>query len=190
MRISLSRYRQIRIWIAIIIAVICSQSIIFENYFFPIVSIIIWILVLFFVRSKVKEIIADERDYALWGKAAMYALQIFSLCATIFVFILYALKKTNPSYEAIAITLAVAVCLLMVLYSCIFTFLNRDRAFDKRTIIMGIVLLIAVVAALRVLSGEDDRICDNWVRVKHGNPDFPQPTATCGKVSSGQSFTH
>lgn len=181
MKISLKRYQQIRIGIMIIIAIVVSQSLMFENYFIPIITIIIWWLALFLLRSKVKEIIADERDYAIAGNAATLTIKIFSFAAAIMIFVFYAMKQVNPSYETIAITLSITVCILMLLYSCIFTYLHKDKKIDKKFILIFLLLLVACIAALRILSWEDNRICKDGNWQKHGNPDFPKPTMTCQK---------
>ncbi len=179
MKISLKRYQQIRIGIVILISIIISQSLMVENYFIPIITILIWWLILFLLRNKVKEIIADERDYALWGKSAMLAIKIFSFVATIMIFVFYAMKNINPSYESIAITLAISVCILMLTYSCIFAYMNRKTRFDKRFFLIAILLGIAIVASLRILSWEDNRVCKNGQRIQHGHPDFPMPDVPC-----------
>lgn len=179
MKISLKRYQQIRIGIVILISIIISQSLMFENYFIPIITIIIAWLTLFFLRRKVKEIMADERDYAIWGKAALLAMQIFSFASAIMIFVFYAMKKTNPSYESIAITLAISVCVLMLTYSCIFAYMNRKTRFDKRFFLIALLLGLAIVASLRILSWEDNRVCKDGQRVQHGHPDFPIPETAC-----------
>lgn len=181
MKISLKRYQQIRIGITIIIAIIISQSLMFENYFLPIITIIIWWLALFFLRSNVKEIMADERDYAIAGNAATLTIKIFSFAAALMIFVFYAMKQTNPSYETIAITLSITMCILMLLYSCIFTYLHKNKKIDKKFILIFLLFFVACVAALRILSGEDNRICKNGNWQKHGNPDFQKPTITCEK---------
>ncbi len=179
MKVSLKRYQQIRIGIVILISIVISQSLLVENYFIPIITIIIWRLTLFFLRSKVKEIMADERDYALWGKAALLAMQIFSFAAAIMIFVFYAMKATNPSYESIAITLALSVCVLMLTYSCIFAYMNKKTRFDKRFFLIALLLGIAIVGSLRILSWEDNRVCKDGQRIQYGHPDFPMPETTC-----------
>jgi len=50
-------------------------------------------------------------------------------------FVLYALKETNPSYEPIAVTLAMSTCLLMLIYGFIFRFYNRVTNFDYKLLL-------------------------------------------------------
>jgi len=85
----------------------------------------------------------------------------------------------NPSYEPIAMTLSVSTCLLMLLYWFIFSVYNRKWSFDIKMILTWIILIFIIIWAIRIFSGEDDWICENWQRVKHWNPDFPKPNTEC-----------
>lgn len=54
----------------------------------------------------------------------------------------------------------------------------------KKVIIIIIVILlvvIGVVLGVRVVSGEDNWMCQNGEWVKHGNPEAPKPTGECKK---------
>jgi hypothetical protein len=56
---------------------------------------------------------------------------------------------------------------------------------NKTTIFIIVSILIAVFAVvfcIRILSGEDDWICQNGQWVKHGNPNSPAPTSGCGEA--------
>jgi len=169
-------------------SIIFSQSITFGNYIIPIFTIIIGSLILLFLRRKVTEIIADERDYEIWWKAALLSIQIFSWFAAVCMFVLYALKETNPSYEPIAVTLAMSTCLLMLIYGFIFRFYNRVTNFDYKLLLSWVVLILVVFIAIRTFSWEDDRMCNNWEWIKHGNPQFSKPSITCDKKSEDSSY--
>jgi len=65
MKLSLKNYHKVRIGLVIVMSIIFSQSITFGNYIIPIFTIIIGSLILLFLRRKVTEIIADERDYEI-----------------------------------------------------------------------------------------------------------------------------
>lgn len=124
MKITLKTYMRIRLVIVFILAFIFSQSIIFENYIVPIFTMVIWSLFLLYLRSKVQEIIADERDYILAWKSAFLAIQIFSWISAILMFILYTFREQNIYFEVIAQVLAFWICFLMILYSLIFSIFN------------------------------------------------------------------
>lgn len=117
---TLKKYQKIKLFITVVIAVIFSQSIIYNNYLIPLATLVVASLVLIWLRRQVKEVVADERDYANAGKSASWAIQIYSWVAVIAMFVLYAFKDLNFAYEPIAMTLAFSTCLLMFIYSLIF----------------------------------------------------------------------
>jgi len=179
---TLKQYQVLRMAVAVILGVIFSQTIIFQNYLVPIVAVTVAMLVLILAKKKVKGVIADERDYAVGGKAALLTIQIYSWIAVVIMFFLYTKRELYPSYEAIAITLAYSTCLLMIGYGLIFRYYNKIAFLDKKMIytVLFIVAFVAVVIfGLRLLSGEDDWICSNGQWIKHGQPDFPAPTVEC-----------
>lgn len=175
-------YQKIKLATVFITAFVFSSSIVREDYIIPVITLALSSAVLFYVRSKVTDVIADERDYEIGGRSALYAMQIFSWVGVIIMFVLYSLRATNPVYEPVAMTLAFSVTFLMLCYSLIFRYhekyaLGTKRLFFLVTIV--IVLLVALVAGIRLLSGEDDWICTNGEWVRHGNPSFPAPSVPC-----------
>ncbi|MDD4271195.1 MAG: DUF2178 domain-containing protein [Patescibacteria group bacterium] len=124
---TLKQFKIIRLAVVIALAATFSQAIVLKNYLIPIAALIASILILFYLRSRVKEIIADERDYLTGGRSALLAMQIYSWIAVIIMFILYAKRDLNPAYEPIALTLAYSTCLLMLLYSMIFQCYNKVK---------------------------------------------------------------
>ena len=179
---TLKKYQKIKLAITVVLAIIFSQSIIYKNYLIPLATLIIASLGLIWLRRQVKEVVADERDYALAGKSASWAIQIYSWIAVVAMFVLYAFKDLNPAYEPIAMTLAFSTCLLMFVYSFIFNFHNKIKftANKNRFILLAIILSIFLgIFTLRLFSGEDNWVCQGGQWVKHGNPDFPAPTTLC-----------
>ncbi len=173
-----------RVIVAAVLGIIISQSVIYGNLILALVSMILAWIILFYLRSKVKAVLADERDYEIGGTAARWAIQIFSIVAVGFILMFYTQRNINPTYEAISITLSYSVCFLMVLYTLIFKFYNRLVWLKGKNwlILAGIVILMMMtVFGLRLLSGEDDWICQNGQWTKHGQPDWPAPTVECKK---------
>jgi uncharacterized membrane protein len=170
-------FKTIKLIMIIISAMVFSEAIILKNYYIPIAVIIIIALVLFILRRQVKEIIADERDFALAGKAGMIATQFFSWVAVIVMFILYAQRDYNPYYEPVGAALAFSVCFLMLVYVLAYYYLSGAK--PLKIIVSLILTIIIVLAGIRFFSGEDDWICQNGSWIKHGNPDFPAPITEC-----------
>ncbi len=179
---TLKKYQTIKLIIAFILAVIFSQSFIYKNYLLALVSLVVSSLILILIRRQVKEVVADERDYAIAGKSASWAIQIYSWIAVISMLFFYIFQDLNPAYEPIALTLAYSTCFLMFVYSLIFKFQSRTK-FNKdknKFIIFAIVLAIfAAIFTLRFFSGEDNWVCQNGQWIEHGHPDFAAPTSVC-----------
>jgi len=179
---TLKKYQQIKLAIVIIISIIFSQSIIYQNYLIPLTTLVVASLILIWLRRQVKEVIADERDYILAGKSASAAIQIYSWIAVVAMFILYAFKHLNPVYEPVAMTLAYSTCLLMVVYSLIFKFQNKIKFTPSKNKFLIIIIVLSVVFGIftiRLFSGEDNWVCQNGQWTKHGNPSFDAPKSIC-----------
>lgn len=179
---TLKKYHKIRLIVVVITAMLISQSLVLNNFFIPLITVILSSLTLMFLRRRVTEVIADERDYQLGGKSAMLAIQIYSWIAAIIMFVLYSLKANNPAFEPVAITLAYSTCLLMVTYSLVFKFHDRLK-FSKNKIayyfLIALIVAAMAVFTIRLFSGEDNWICQKGEWVKHGQPSFPAPTTIC-----------
>ena len=130
---TLSQYKKVRLATVFVTAIVFSQSIIFHNFIVPVAVLAASSLMLFYLRKKVKGIIADERDYVIAGKSALLAIQLFSMAAVIVMFFFYSLRGAEPYYEPIALTLAISVCALMLIYSAIFKYqIRRDTNGPKQ----------------------------------------------------------
>lgn len=179
---TLKEYRKVRWMFVAVVAMIFSQTVFYENYFIPIAVLVLASLVHLYLRRQVKEILADERDYALAGRSALMTLQVYSWIAVVAMFIFYGLKETNPAYEPIGMTLAFSTCLLLLTNAVIFHYINRVSLSDKKfihSILLLALFAILFIAGVRGLSGEDNWICENGQWVQHGQPDFPAPEAVC-----------
>lgn len=179
---TIKKYQQIKLAITAIIAIIFSQAILYQNYLIPLATLVVASLVLIWLRHQVKEVIADERDYALAGKSASWAIQIYSWIAVVAMFVLYTFKNLNPAYEPIALTLAYSTCTLMVLYSFIFKFQNKIKFTPSKNRFLVLIIILSIVLGvftIRLFSGEDNWVCQNGQWVKHGNPSFAAPKSIC-----------
>lgn len=179
---TLKRYQTIKLVIVVAIALIVSRSIIYNNYLIPIATVVLASLILLYLRRNVAEIVADERDRLAGGQAALLAIQIYAWAAVTVTVGLYANRNLNPAYEATAMTLAFSTCALMLLYALLFRYYDKVKFLDKKllsTLLIIILLGALAVASVRLLSGEDNWICQNGAWVRHGQPSFSAPTVPC-----------
>jgi len=124
---SLSQYNKIRMIVVAIIAIAFSQSILRNSFIIPVAILAVSSATLFYLRRKVKGVIADERDYSIGGKAALLSIQLFSVVAVILMFFLYSIRELNVVYEPMGLVLAFSVCVLMLMYSIIFRIKRGKR---------------------------------------------------------------
>jgi uncharacterized membrane protein len=179
---TLKEFQKVRIVIVVAISVVFSQALVYKNFLVPVAVLIVGSLVLLRARRSVKETIADERDYAMAGKAALLAIQIYSWMAVIAMFFFYSLRDVNPAYEAIGMTLAYSTMVLMLANAVIFRYYDRFSLTDKKllyTLFMLVLFGALFIVGARGLTGEDDWICDNGQWVSHGHPSYPAPGTEC-----------
>lgn len=145
---TLKQYTSARIAIVITLAMFVSVSVTARNYILPLVAAAAALLLLF-LRSKVADVIADERDYAIAGKAARWAMQIYAWAAVAGFFLLYALKGNDPVWAAVAYTLSYSACFILLAYSVIFRIFFGPANVKKSWLVQafGIAIIIALAIA-------------------------------------------
>jgi len=109
-----------RIIVVSIVTIIVSISINYGNWYLPVISIIASWILLYALRKKVKEVIIDERDHIIAGKASVLAMNVYLLFSVIIGIILYSVGKESEALFNIATTLLYSACFLMVFYSILF----------------------------------------------------------------------
>jgi uncharacterized membrane protein len=145
------QYFMVRIVVVVILAIVVSQSVIAHNYIIPIIGIILASALLWYTRGKVTQIVADERDYAIAGAAARWAMQLYAWCAILAFFLLLAFQGTDPVWVAVAYTLSYSACALLLLYAITFrVFAQRKNNASKQwvAIIISGAILIGLAVAL------------------------------------------
>lgn len=188
---TIKQYQGYRIAIIIMLASSISIAINLKNYIAPIIAIAVGMILINLGRQRVKEVLADERDYNLAGTAARYSISVFSIIMVIGMFVLMALQDKNPEFANISALLAYLTCGLMFLNVIIFRFLKTRESNLKIGLVKSfkhylpflllalILAFLVAVASLRMFTPEDEWICDNGAWVRHGNPSASLPTEPC-----------
>ena len=188
---TLKKYNKYRMVVAMLLAFGVSISVSTGNYLLPLVAMILGWLILYNLRQQVDGGIADECDYALAGTSARYTITAVSVLLALGFFVLMHFASDNHELYNLAMLSSYLVCGIMLLNSAIFYYLKLKMKTEKRSfkswiktfgiyfIIAGIFAAIFTIGSLRLISGEDDWICDNGQWIKHGQPSAPQPTETC-----------
>jgi uncharacterized membrane protein len=180
---TVKRFKLYRIMIAAILGAIFSVSIVSNNFILPIISVITAFGMIYMLKKNVKEVLEDERDYEIGGRAARYAMGIYAYLMLIVIFFLFLGRANNPLFETIASILAYSVCSLIIFYSFIFKYLQSDSPLKKnKSLIIFLAILIGlfvIIFNVRLLGGEDNWMCKDGQWIKHGQPDSPMPTKIC-----------
>jgi uncharacterized membrane protein len=98
-----------------ILGAIMAVSVILGNWIVPIFAVIISLLILTVLRRRVKDIVVDERTYAISEKASRLTLQVISVGMALVGIILLAIYRgENKTLTQVAYTLEYATCALLV----------------------------------------------------------------------------
>ncbi|MFA5083786.1 MAG: DUF2178 domain-containing protein [Candidatus Paceibacterota bacterium] len=119
-----------RIVTVIILSFVVSVSISYGNWYLPVISIITAWVFLYALRSRVKEVIADERDYRIAGKASIWAIKIYASISVIVGMFLFIAEKENEVLYAFGSGLVYSACFLMILYSVLFKIYEKKDGHD------------------------------------------------------------
>lgn len=109
----------------IILAVLIGISVNFSNWYLPVAFIVTAWVLLYVLRGRVKEVVADERDYKVAGKASRFAMTIYSLLATVIGLALYIGGKDNLVLFVVGSVLLYSAGFLMLLNSILFKIYQR-----------------------------------------------------------------
>jgi len=181
---TLKQFKILKLAVVIILGAAVGVAVSYHNYIISIVAMALAISLMFFFRGKVKEIIADERDYAVGGRAAGLTIQVYAWLMVLLMFLFLFYYDVNPLPEAMAVvaTLAYSTCVLLLLYTMFFKYYDKVSFLEKKFIyvVVGVLLiLLLTIAGLRLLSGEDNWMCQNGQWIKHGQPSAPMPSLEC-----------
>lgn len=172
------QYRTITAFVAAIIGFSVSLANLTGIYISMLV-ITIGMAVLLYAKSRVKDVLEDERDKTVGGEAARLAIGAYSTISIVVMFVLYPFRLQNPFFETIVLTLSFSACALMGIYSL--AFYLRNKGVKPKTFFWALIAvsLIVFLTGVRLLSGEDSWICKDGEWTEHGKPSSPKPVIKC-----------
>jgi uncharacterized membrane protein len=122
-------YKTFKIWqrvLLVIIAVVVAISVTTGNAIIPIPTVIIGVVLIIILRRRVKDVVADERVYAVADKASRLTLQIVGIAMAAVGGILLAISRGGSSVLAqVGFTLEYATSGLLVIYYIAYIYYNR-----------------------------------------------------------------
>jgi uncharacterized membrane protein len=116
-----------RILTVLVVSIITSTSVNTGNWYLLVVILITAWIFLSALKRKVKDVLVDERDYQIAGKASLHAMTIFNMIAVTTGLILYISGKDDPVLFSVGNVLVYSACFLMFLYAVLFKIYVRKN---------------------------------------------------------------
>ena len=119
------KYKKFKIYRTIVAATLGAIVGVFTvsgNYVVPIVAIIVAFFLMYFLKTRVKEVITDERIEKISGKASYMTCMIIAVGMAFGGIVLMAFKEKYPVYLPVAYTLSYLACGMILLYSIFFRY--------------------------------------------------------------------
>lgn len=126
-KINYKTYRIYKLLSVIIIAAIVSSFITLGNYIVPLIIIVLFSLILFFLKRKVNVKLRDERIDYIAGKASRIVLVFSNLIIAIAGIVLIALREKYPEYFLLGNVLAYLACGMLIFYSILFRYYSNKK---------------------------------------------------------------
>ncbi len=118
-------YRNCRIAATMILCLTISWSMQVENGFIAAIAVLATLLFLNACRKKVKEVLFDERDLQIAGKATRISISIFGIVGSIVALLLMGFDHLNSSFQLVGQTIAFSVCILLIINNIIYVYYHR-----------------------------------------------------------------
>ena len=143
---SLKTSRWLQAVMAAILAGTLTAALISQNIIYALVGAVAFVIAVRISPNSTKEVVADERDLGLIGKAARASLRLFGPVGAAVAFIFLYEGRFNPTYETIGVTLVCAVAGLLVLYKILMEYYRRGESTAARIFLtVGIILLALII---------------------------------------------
>ncbi len=169
--------RMLAVFFAMIIGVLFALGL----YMPALVLMVIMLLISNSLRSKVKGVVADERDAVITGMASRAAVAVYCWIAVILTVSLYSLARFSPYFEPIGATLSFSALAIMAMQSLAAHFPGIFKIPKKARLVAAV--LVAAIAFSAVayikLSSVGYWNCENGQWTKHNEPEVPAPTMPC-----------
>lgn len=107
------------------IVALVGWSIFVGSVVLPAVAVVAGMALSYICRSRVTEVIEDERIYRISEKASRRTFQIFTSSSAVIGLVLILLRDTYPQFRQAGFTLAYAACALLILYNIFYGYYSR-----------------------------------------------------------------
>lgn len=117
-----NEFRFYKILVVIALAIIIGNSVTTGNFIIPIVAFVAALLAILFLKTKVKDVLSDERIEKIGGGAARLTLVITAVAMAVTSFVMMALRQKYPQLLPAGYAISYFACGMLLLYSVIFRY--------------------------------------------------------------------
>ena len=118
------KFQFYKILMVIALGMIVSSFVTAGNYVIPLLALVVAFIAMYFLRSKVKAVISDERIEKIAGRAAYMTYSISAVGIALSSMVLMALRNDYPAYVPVTYALAYIACGMILLYVILFKYYN------------------------------------------------------------------
>jgi uncharacterized membrane protein len=117
-----NKFRFYKILIVVALAIIISSAVTTGSFVIPIVALVAAIVAILLLKTKVKDVMSDERAEKIGGFAARLSMTLTSIAMAITSFVFVALRQQYPELLTAGYVLSYFVCGMLILYSIVFKY--------------------------------------------------------------------
>ncbi|MFA5075957.1 MAG: DUF2178 domain-containing protein [Patescibacteria group bacterium] len=121
------KFKIIQVSLTMTLAIIIGQSIIRGDYILPIICFVAAVSLIYVLKKRVTEVLADERDLQVAGQAARVAIAVYSLLLALVSIVAIALSKTHPELLVPGYFASYSVCVLLILNVVLYQIYNCGK---------------------------------------------------------------
>lgn len=119
------QFEKYRRMLTLTIGMVVAGSVVAGIWTVPIIAVAFGLVAMFILRSRVTDVIEDERVHRISEKAARKAFSIFGLGGALVGGVLIALRDSYPQFETIGYTLTASISALLVIYMAFYWYYDK-----------------------------------------------------------------
>lgn len=123
-------FKTYRMLVTIVLAAVIAASVVAGNWYVPGIVILASAAFLLALKHRVRDIVEDERDRKIAGKAAMMSMTVYVILSAAIGTTLVALGRDNATLYAVGSVVLYGPTAFMMLYALLFKWYARKQDGD------------------------------------------------------------
>ena len=120
-------YQTFRMLIGAFVGALVAAAVIMGNLLLALVTLVLGVLLSYFVKKNVYEIMGDERTALIANRASRMAMLSFLTIITVLGVVLLTLKNNFPEFMQAGYTLSYSACLLLLFYIGFYAYYDKKH---------------------------------------------------------------